>query len=345
MNNKQKAILSTTVAALIGFLSIFLPLPYYLETAGDAFLLDEMIIVDAKQDQDLGAYSMTTIGISQATPLTALSSLLPYRDLVSEEDLFSGVDSGDQYDFIQELYMKNSVDAAIQVAYRAAGKNYEVVYQGVYVLEVMPDSDFSGQLQLGDLITQVDHLKIQQAQDLTNYLSSKDCGDQVTLHVKRNKQIFTIEGELTELEDGQAGIGIALVNDSDIKTDPDIQVDFGDIGGPSAGLMYTLYIYEQLTNKDLNGDLHISGTGTINDKGEVGPIGGAGKKVIAADRAGADIFFVPDEEITPALRQEFPDYQTNAEEAQEAAATTRTKMKIVPVKTFSEALEYLEKLK
>lgn len=75
-----------------------------------------------------------------------------------------------------------------------------------------------------------------------------------------------------------------------MTTSPGITINTKDIGGPSAGLMMALEIYDQLTETDLTKGLEIAGTGTINEKGEIGPIGGISQKVIAADRAGIDIF-------------------------------------------------------
>lgn len=381
-SKKSKKYIALGVFSLLFILfGLFMPIPYYIEAPGDAFDLDEMITVesaDKSSDEksvnkssggesantsdneksasisdngksankkDQGSYSMTTIGISQATPFSAISGLLSYHDLVSEEEIFSGVESGDQYDFIQNLYMKNSVDNAIQVAFQAAGAKYEVILRGVYVLEIMPESYFSGALEVGDLITQVDEQAVTRSDDLIDYLAKKSPSDSVTLRFKRDEKEYEVTGDLMQLDTGKTGIGIALVDDSELKTSPKIDVNFGDIGGPSAGLLYSLYIYDQLTQGDLNGDLHVSGTGTINLDGSVGSIGGADKKVLAADQAGADIFFVPSEDLSKELKGSYPDYKTNYEEALAAAKDIGTKMKIVPVAHFKDAVDYLKQLK
>lgn len=69
-----------------------------------------------------------------------------------------------------------------------------------------------------------------------------------------------------------------------------MKIDSHEIGGPSAGLMFTLEIYNQLVEEDLTNGHEIAGTGTINDKGEIGPIGGIQQKVVAASDAGAEVF-------------------------------------------------------
>ena len=79
----------------------------------------------------------------------------------------------------------------------------------------------------------------------------------------------------------------------------DVPVDFNTegVGGPSAGLMFTLAIYDQLVKEDLRKGRKIAGTGTIEQNGHVGDIGGAGLKVVSAAKKGMDIFFVPNNPI------------------------------------------------
>lgn len=74
-----------------------------------------------------------------------------------------------------------------------------------------------------------------------------------------------------------------------------MKINSHEIGAPSAGLMFTLEIYNQLVEEDLTKGHEIAGTGTINEKGEVGPIGGINQKVVVASDAGAEVFFAPNE--------------------------------------------------
>ena len=140
------------------------------------------------------------------------------------------------------------------------------------------------------------------------------------------------------MEDGsnRAAVGIQLVDDKEIDVEPDVRVQSEEIGGPSAGLMFSLEIYNQLTKEDLTKGYEIAGTGTITPEGIVGRIGGIQQKVVAADKAGAEIFFAPFEKGAKG---------SNYEEAMIAADDINTKMKIVPVDTFDDAVSYLEKLK
>ncbi|MDN6265113.1 MAG: peptidase, partial [Tetragenococcus halophilus] len=152
-------------------------------------------------------------------------------------------------------------------------------------------------------------------------------------------------GKLVELPSNQkAGIGITLVDHTDITSKDDIDFDVDDIGGPSAGLMFTLEIYEQLTEEDLRKGKDIAGTGTINEKGEVGRISGIDKKVVSADKAGAQIFFAPNDTISKKALNKNSDLKSNYQEAKETADSLDTDMKIVPVKTLQDAIDYLKQM-
>ncbi len=140
-----------------------------------------------------------------------------------------------------------------------------------------------------------------------------------------------------------AGLGITLTDHSKIVTKVPVKIDAGEIGGPSAGLMFTLQIYNQLTKQNLTGGRKISGTGTMDPDGTVGPIGGIDKKVLIASQEGAKVFFAPDDPVTKAILKVEPHYQNNYAIAKAAAKKIGTKMKIVPVKNLDDALDYLAK--
>ncbi len=122
---------------------------------------------------------------------------------------------------------------------------------------------------------------------------------------------------------GAAFVGITM---ADVVGDS-IAVDFetGRIGGPSAGLMFSLALYDRLTPDDLTDGRKIAGTGTIFCGGLVGPIGGIEEKVAGAEREGAEIFLAP---------------ELNFDAAQDAA----DEIEVVSVANFDDAVEYLEGL-
>ena len=119
---------------------------------------------------------------------------------------------------------------------------------------------------------------------------------------------------------------------------PEIEIRTDNIGGPSAGLMFALEIYDQLTKEDLTRGYRIAGTGTLAPDGKVGRIGGIEQKVIAAHKSGAEIFFAPKEDGEQGIGE------LNYEAALRTAKDIGTDMKIVPVASFDEAVRYLEEL-
>jgi PDZ domain-containing protein len=109
--------------------------------------------------------------------------------------------------------------------------------------------------------------------------------------------------------------------------------------------MFTLELYSLLSQKDIRHGLEIAGTGTMNSDGEVGRIGGIDKKVIAAEYAGADVFFAPDDPISDELKEKYPDIKTNYEEAVAAIKANKLNIEVVPIKTVNDAVKYLENKK
>lgn len=323
---------------------IFVPIPFYLEVPGKAFGLDGMVEVNNEFSNEPGDFYLTTVAIQQATPLTALSSVLPFRDLLSEVDLFGDIEDFEEYDAMQHYYMNSSINTAVQVAFEAADLEYELQYNGVYVLHVLEESTFAGELKIGDTVKAADGIAFESSHDFIEYISNKNVGETVTIEIDRDGEVLSASGELILLDSGMAGIGIGLADNTSINTNPDVSIHSGAIGGPSAGLMFSLQIYKQLTGENIHGDKDIAGTGTISPDGTVGRIGGIAKKVVASDEEGIDYFFAPDDEITAEMKAVYPDLKSNYEEAVDAAEAIDTEMEIIPVKNISDAIDFLEKL-
>ena len=330
------------MAVLYAF--VFLPIPFYLEIPGKAFGLDSMVEVNNEFSEEPGDFYLTTVSIQQATPLTALSSVLPFRDLLSEADLFGDIEDFEEYDAMQQYYMNSSINTAIQVAFEEANGDYELQYNGVYVLQVLEESTFADQLQIGDTVRTADGIHFESSHEFIDYIANKEVGETVTIEIDRDGEQITASGELILLESGLPGIGIGLADNTNIQTDPEVYIHSGAIGGPSAGLMFSLQIYKQLLGENIHGTYDIAGTGTIAPDGTVGRIGGIAKKVVASDEQGIDYFFAPDDEITSEMKALYPELRSNYDEAVDAAEAINTKMEIIPVKNISDALEFLENL-
>jgi PDZ domain-containing protein len=195
-------------------------------------------------------------------------------------------------------------------------------------------------LQEGDLIQKVDGTRVQSVDSLTQYLSSKKEGEKVKVEVIRDQKKMELNIPLVSLptqkgDEKRVGLGIYPILRMKVLTNPPAKIDANEIGGPSAGLMFSLEILDRLLKEPLTKGYRIAGTGTISETGEVGQIGGIQHKVVAADREGAEIFFCPRDQTAQ---------DDNEELAKATAARIKTDMIIVPVSTLQEAVDYLSQL-
>lgn len=335
-------VIITCLAVMVG---LFLPLPYYIEMPGSAEDVQQFVSIDGQKNDHTGAYLLTTVGIRQASPLTLLMAKFnDFQEIETSEELFGENDS-EEYDLIGQLQMTSSENMAKKVALDLAKEPYQFVYEGVFVHSVVEDSDFAGKLKVGDVVYQVDNQDFESSEQFMDYVKNKQLGDKVTLKIKRDDEEKTVSGHLIKLkETKKVGIGITLSDKTSLKTDRNITFDVDGIGGPSAGLMFTLEIYEGLTGENLRKGHVIAGTGEIRSNGDVGMIGGIDKKIVAADKAGAEYFFAPSEEYSEDVLKENPDLKNNYQVAQEAAKKIKTNMKIIPVKNVEDALDFLKTL-
>jgi Lon-like protease len=194
-------------------------------------------------------------------------------------------------------------------------------------------------LKPGDRIFKIDGNKFESSQSFMKYISNRKKGEFVTLTYERNQKYYDQKVELASFKDEEnkdkIGIGIALVDDKELIVNPNVQVNTDEIGGPSAGFMFSLEIYNQLTEDDLTKGYKIAGTGTISPNGEVGEIGGIDQKVIAADKVGAEIFLAPNQGGKKG---------SNFQIALKTANDIGSDMKVVPIDTFDEAIRYLKSI-
>lgn len=337
MKNIRKFLIAIIVMLMFVYLLVGVRLPYYIYRPGSADALEPIVQVEGGHDSK-GHMHMVTISGGQATILGyILAKITPHNEIMPIDQVRPKGITNEQYRHAQLEMMEGSQEAATMVAYKAAGANLDIDYKGVYVISAIKGMPAYGKLKAGDLITAVDNMKVQQSEDLMEIVKEKQAGDTVKVQFEREKKKQEAVIELKAFIDNskKAGLGIQLTTDREIKVDPELNFSSGDVGGPSAGLMFSLEIYDQLTDKDWTGGHEIAGTGEISYDGKVLPIGGVDKKVIAADNEGIEIFFAPNEGGKK---------DSNYAVAKETADEIGTKMKIVPVDTFKEALHYLDDL-
>jgi Lon-like protease len=325
------------IVAMIFLASSFYYLPYYVSKPGMAKELEQIIEVDGGYD-DEGSFMLTTVRMGRANIYSyILAKLSKYQEIFPAEMVKYEHETDEEYEIRQLRAMDTSKLSAIEVAYKKAGMPVEYRYKGVYVLSVVPGMPAEKKLKPGDRIIKIDDFSFKSSDEFRQYVSKKKEGDEIQVSYSRDGKIDRAILQVKPFPDhhDQLGIGVVLEDDKEIIVKPDVNVKTEEIGGPSAGLMFSLEIYHQLTKKDLTHGYDIAGTGTISPDGTVGRIGGIEQKIIAADKAGADIFLAPNEKGANG---------SNYKEAVKTAKDIGTNMKIVPVDTFDEAISYLENL-
>ncbi len=323
------------IGAVLAVLLTFIQLPYYITKPGIAQELHPIIEVENGYDE-AGSFMLTTVRMGKANIFTYLwAKTSEFHMIYPKEAIRREGESDAEYTNRQLYLMEGSKESAVTVAYNFANKPISYRYHGIYVMSVVPDMPAEKELKAGDRIYRVDGQDFQTADEFIQYVSNKKEGEQVELTYERDgNELVTFLPIVPFPQDtSKVGVGISLVTDREVITDPNITIDTEKIGGPSAGLMFSLEIYNQLVEEDITRGLKIAGTGSINDQGEVGRIGGISQKIVAADHSNVDIFFAPNEKGSP---------NSNYVEALDAAKKIKTDMIIVPVDTFEDALQYLK---
>lgn len=338
MNFSKKNVISFILVILIAYFLASYQLPYYIQRPGGADALNPIVEVENAYESKGDMHLVTVSGL-QATPIQyALAKIMPHNEILPLDHVFPEGVSQKEYMKAQLQVMESSQEAATVVAYTASGSDIEIEYNGVYVVSVVEGMPADGILEMGDRIIGIDNKRIKEANDLIHYVEQKQENDVVSLEIVRDDKTLTKDITLETFDDldNKVGIGISLVTDRSVTVEPNVEFTSGNIGGPSAGLMFSLEIYDQLTETDLTKGYQIAGTGEIDYDGNVHRIGGIDKKIVAAEREGIDIFFAPNENGAKG---------SNYEIAKNKAEEIGTDMKIIPVDTFDDALSYLEQLK
>lgn len=320
-------------AVLIITLGLVLRLPYYVMSPGSSRPTESLISVSGAQTYvNEGEVDLLTVSLRQATPFEVLAAWVnPDLDLASREDIL-GKQSPDQNRDLNLRLMTESKDAAQYQALTRLGYPVESNGTGAVVGSVIESGPSANLLVPGDVIVRANGQPISFSQQLINVISAMAPGEMITLGVEpfdstlegarpsREVQVLlgAREGDTTK---GFLGVS-TFTRDLSFTFPVEVTIDSGRVGGPSAGLAFTLGILDAMTPESLTGGLNVSVTGTITLDGSVGPIGGIHQKVMASRRAGVDLMLVPASEI---------------DEARKYAGD----MRVEPVESLTQALEVL----
>lgn len=314
---------------LILLFIILCPVDYYIITGGGTFNAEKRVKIDTSY-KSKGSFNMSYVSEIKGTIFTyLLSYIVPSFERESiEEYRTNEEESTSDIEFRNNLWLKQTNNNAIFVAYNKAGKKLKEKFHKNYVFYI--DEQANTNIKVGDELLKVDEVEIKELSDLKKYIQTKNKNDQVVLTVIRNKKTMTCYAKIYE-ENKELYVGISLLEDTSYITDPAISFQFkASESGPSGGLIMSLQIYNMLIKKDLTHGLKIVGTGTISKEGEVGEIDGIKHKLKGAVKNKADIF------LAPAGR--------NYQEAIKEKKKNHYKIKIIEVKTFDDAITKLENI-
>jgi PDZ domain-containing protein len=310
------------VAVVLVLAAAWVPMPYYSEGPGPAQnVLPRITFTDKTRYEPTGQLDLTTVRFLQLTPLTAIRAWLDDTLAIVGQDVVypPGVPTTvtDQRGVSQ---MDQSKIAATAVALRALGYYPKQHDPGALIEGVAENCPADGELFPGDIITAIDGKRVRDAAQASRLFDA--IPNKRPLHFTLDVDGKTERATFTRAPcgpDGKPLVGISMIDPFPF----DVSFASADIGGPSAGLMWALGLYDLLTPEDVTGGRTIAGTGMIVPDGKVYPIGGIADKVIAAQRAGATMFLAPKGNMT-----DLEGVDTGA-------------MQVVPVATFDQALAAL----
>ena len=309
--------------AIIIFL-FFYELPFAIYTPGGIVNLEDRIEVDGEHVTE-GSLNMSYVSLVKGTlPMILLSYVIPNWDLVSRNEITRDDESVTEMLELEKLYMQSSIDNATILAYQKADKEIDVTREVNNIIYIAPEAKTD--LKVYDELLMIDGIDVENIIELKEIVNSKKEGHIVNITVNRDGKKKECQAEIYATSDGLK-VGISFLTTYEYVTDPSITVETkSSESGSSGGLMLSLAIYNAITDEDITHGKTIVGTGTITVDGIVGPIDGVKYKILGAVKSDADMFLCPEE---------------NYEEALEVKEKFDLDILIHSVKTFDEALAYL----
>lgn len=311
--------------ALIGIVCVFqFELPYVIYTPGGSIDLSDRIEVENGYSAS-GSFSMAYVSMMKGNiPFILLSYLMPNWDLIPTSNIKPENESLDEMIMADRISMEQAQNNAILAAYQLAGKEVKILNKVNHVVYISEDAHTD--LNLFDELLKMNGKRVESLPELQEMVQQFQAGDDVLFEVKRGDDILETHAKIYDTEEGLK-VGVAITTTYEYETNPKITIDSKESeSGPSGGLMMALSIYNTLVEHDITGGKKIIGTGTIDEFGNVGKIGGVKFKLLGASKKKADVFLVPEE---------------NYEEAITVKKENDLDIRIISVKTLQEAIDAL----
>lgn len=321
---------SLLIPAVIGAVALVLPSPYVIESPGPA-----LNTIGQYQGKDLftisghetyptdGNLDMTTVYVAGGTDRQATTAevvagwMNPQVDLQPEDYVYPRGTSQDQVNEENAMQMTDSQQDSIAAALTALKMPFgQEIKVGGFATDLNKDS-----VKLNDVLLAINNVPITGTEQFRQELQKR--GDQPSeLTVRRDGKETKVSIKTEDSPGNGRVMGIYLGTNYNFPVKVNFTLD--NVGGPSAGMMFALGIYDKLTPGSLTGGKHIAGTGTIDAGGHVGPIGGIAQKLVGARSSGAEYFLAP------------------AENCAEVVGRIPEGLQVVKVATLSESISAVE---
>ena len=311
------------ILIITGFIFHF-PLPYYIDAPGGLIDVSERLEVEDGYKIN-GSLNLAYISEFKANIPTIIYALFNKDwEIVKKEDVVADNETIEENDYRNHLLLEEANQNAIMVAFDKANLEYEVNNRKVNIIYIYEQSDTD--LKIGDQIIEVNGVEVSSKEEVLKEINKSD---NIKFKVINDGDIYERYANKVMI-DGNKLVGIMVCETKDVVPSKKVNINFKKSeSGPSGGFMMSLSIYDLLTEDDLTKGLKIVGTGTIDEFGNVGVIGGVSHKIKAAVKENTDIFFVPTE---------------NYEEAKKTVLEDNLDIELVEVKHIDDAIEYLNGL-
>lgn len=318
---------------LLGFyICMTYPLPYFILVSGGTIDVSDRVEIKEEYEQS-GSFNLAYVNELKGTlPTVLLAHIIPNWTLYEESDY--GLDETESIEDISmrdQLYLKESLQNSVKIAYESAKKEFKINSTNYYVYYIYDFVKEYSDLKVGDKLISYDGRKINDIEEYRKYTQKKEVGEEIELIVERNQKEKKVKLKVYE-EDNNKYTGIMIQKLYSYTTNPEITFKFkANESGASGGLTLALAIYNKLTKEDITKGLKIVGTGTIETDGSVGQIGGVEYKLKGAVKDDADIFIVPSGD--------------NYKDAKKLKDKENYDIELIEVSTFEEALNKLKEYK
>ena len=308
---------------LIFVLLFTIPLPYYIDSPGGTISLKKRFEIEDSKEIN-GDISLVYVAERDGTiPNILLSFILKDWDLVKKEDVIPDNETVEENAKSGKISLEQSYNNALVYAFKKANKNIEITDTKVYVTYVSKESKTD--LKVGDQILSINGEKVVDRKSIANIIDKID--EKLEIKVLNDNKEYNRYADIILVE-GLKKIGIVVDVIYDYKLDQNINFKTEKKeSGSSGGFANALYIYASIIDEDIIKGRKIIATGTINDEGIIGPIGGVKYKLKTASKDKADVFFIS---------------KSNCEEALEIKNENNYNLNIICIDTFDEAINYLK---